>query len=93
MWAKKYCAADIAEINNENKSNNERKNIVKRLLNTQKLLSGASTGLTKLAATYGEDVLNNSVIEEYKSGVDTFCNQDLEETISRINQLAIVDQR
>lgn len=77
-WSKKYCSVAVDAIN----SNRDTQDNMASLINIQKLLGGAQTGLGRLLITYGDDKHNKATIETFISTISTFCDQDLKRAIS-----------
>ena len=77
-WSKKYCNDAVENIN---KNRNTQVNMA-NLINIQKLLGGAQTGLGRLLITYGDDKHNKATIETFISTISTFCDQDLKRAIT-----------
>ena len=53
-----------------------------KLINIQKLLGCAQSGLGRLLITYGDDKHNKATIETFISTINTFCDQDLKKAIN-----------
>ena len=83
--SKKYCADAVVKINKcDQKQNNkcdQKQNNLEKLINLQKLLGNALTGLGRLTATYGDDKLNIAMIETFKSTITVFCDHDLKKAL------------
>jgi hypothetical protein len=77
-WAKMYCSDSVDAIN---RKINTQDNMAS-LINIQKLLGGAQTGLGRLLITYGDDKHNKATIETFISTISTFCDQDLKRAIT-----------
>jgi hypothetical protein len=76
--AKKYCAEAVEKVNH-----NEQKQInLEKLINIQKLLGNALTGLGRMVTTYSDDKLNLATIETFRSTITVFCDQDLKRAIA-----------
>lgn len=77
-WSKRYCSDAVNAINaNKNIQDN-----MTTLINIQKLLGGAQTGLGRLLITYGGDKHNKATIETFISTISIFCDQDLKKAIT-----------
>lgn len=76
-WAKKYCTDAVESI----KQNIKKQDNLATLINIQKLLGSAQTGLGRLLITYGDDKHNKATIETYIATVNTFCDRDLKKAI------------
>lgn len=72
-WTKIYCSDAVSAINR----NYETQVNMAILINIQKLLGSAQTGLGRLLITYGDDKHNKATIETFISSISTFCDQDL----------------
>jgi hypothetical protein len=76
--AKKYCTEAVEKI----KNSDEKQINLEKLINVQKLLGNALTGLGRMVTTYGDDKLNLATIETFKSTITVFCDQDLKRAIA-----------
>ena len=76
-WAQHYCTEAVGKV----KNNDLKQFNMERLIDMQKLLTSALTGLGRLSITYGDDKLNMATIDNFKSRVTTFCDQDLKNAI------------
>ena len=74
---KRYCEEAVKNINQ-----NDYKQInLEKLINIQTLLTGALTGLGRMATTYNDDKLSRAKIETIATTVKTFCDRDLKSAI------------
>lgn len=76
-WAQRYCREAVNNVNN----NHLKQVNLERLLDMQSLLNASLTGLGRMSTTYGDDKLNLATIENFRSTVKTFCDQDLKKAI------------
>lgn len=77
-WSKKYCNDAVENIN----KNKDTQINMSNLINIQKLLGGAQTGLGRLLITYGDDKHNKATIETFISTISAICDQDLKRAIN-----------